>query len=162
VVWPCRIRTAPLSWQALGAELGNRRDRLDRGRRFHRRGQVPGARLLPKFRARACLLWQICLWSASRGWLSTASLPKRTPSFGAAYKSSTSTPAPVYIFRIDGPVGELYDLGVVPGVVRPMALGFASSEILGLIPTTHFERLGRLRADVPNRASCQRPFRLSP
>jgi uncharacterized protein (TIGR03032 family) len=36
-------------------------------------------------------------------------------------------------FRIDGPVAELYDLGVVPGVVRPMALGFATNEILGLI-----------------------------
>ena len=30
-------------------------------------------------------------------------------------------------------MGELYDLGVVPGVVRPMALGFATNEILGLI-----------------------------
>lgn len=36
-------------------------------------------------------------------------------------------------FRIDGPVAELYDLGVVPGVVRPMAIGFATNEILGLI-----------------------------
>lgn len=32
-------------------------------------------------------------------------------------------------FRIDGPVGELYDLAVVPDVVRPMALGFATNEI---------------------------------
>jgi hypothetical protein len=39
----------------------------------------------------------------------------------------------VHWFRIDGPVGELYDLGVVQGVVRPMALGFASNEILALI-----------------------------
>ncbi len=39
----------------------------------------------------------------------------------------------VHWFRIDGPVTELYDLGVVPGVVRPMSLSFASSEILGLI-----------------------------
>jgi uncharacterized protein (TIGR03032 family) len=39
----------------------------------------------------------------------------------------------VHWFRIDGPVAELYDLGVVPGVVRPMALGFATNEILGLI-----------------------------
>jgi uncharacterized protein (TIGR03032 family) len=39
----------------------------------------------------------------------------------------------VHWFRIDGPVAELYDLGVVPGVVRPMALGFASNEILGFI-----------------------------
>lgn len=36
-------------------------------------------------------------------------------------------------FRIDGPVAELYDLGVVPGVVRPMAIGFATNEILSLI-----------------------------
>jgi uncharacterized protein (TIGR03032 family) len=39
----------------------------------------------------------------------------------------------VHWFRIDGPVAELYDLGVVPGVVRPMALGFASNEIFGFI-----------------------------
>ena len=36
-------------------------------------------------------------------------------------------------FRIDGPVSELYDVGVVPGVMRPMSLSFASNEILGLI-----------------------------
>ena len=36
-------------------------------------------------------------------------------------------------FRIDGPVSELYDIGVVPGVMRPMSLSFASNEILGLI-----------------------------
>ena len=40
-------------------------------------------------------------------------------------------------FRIDGPVGELYDVAVVPGVFRPMSLGFASNEVLGLI--THDE-----------------------
>ena len=28
---------------------------------------------------------------------------------------------------------ELYDVGVVPGVLRAMALSFASDEILGLI-----------------------------
>jgi hypothetical protein len=39
----------------------------------------------------------------------------------------------VHWFRIDGPVGELYDVGVVPGVLRPMSLSFASGEILGLI-----------------------------
>jgi uncharacterized protein (TIGR03032 family) len=39
----------------------------------------------------------------------------------------------VHWFRIDGPVAELYDLGVVPGVLRPMALGFATNEILGFI-----------------------------
>ena len=36
-------------------------------------------------------------------------------------------------FRIDGPVAELYDLAIVPGVVRAMSLGFASNEILSLI-----------------------------
>jgi uncharacterized protein (TIGR03032 family) len=39
----------------------------------------------------------------------------------------------VHWFRLDGAVAELYDLAVVPGVTRPMALGFASNEILGLI-----------------------------
>jgi uncharacterized protein (TIGR03032 family) len=39
----------------------------------------------------------------------------------------------VHWFRLDGPVAELYDVGVVPGMVRPMALGFATNEILGLI-----------------------------
>jgi uncharacterized protein (TIGR03032 family) len=46
-------------------------------------------------------------------------------------------------FRIDGPVTELYDVGVVPGVVRPMALGFASNEILGLITHDPLEEGGR-------------------
>lgn len=36
-------------------------------------------------------------------------------------------------FRIDGPVTELYDLAVVPGVVRPMALGLLNNEIQGVI-----------------------------
>lgn len=40
-------------------------------------------------------------------------------------------------FRIDGPVGELYNVGVVPDVLRPMSLGFASSELLGLITHDH-------------------------
>jgi uncharacterized protein (TIGR03032 family) len=39
----------------------------------------------------------------------------------------------VHWFRIDGPVAELYDVAIVPGVVRPMALGFATNEILSLI-----------------------------
>ena len=43
------------------------------------------------------------------------------------------TGACVHWFRLDGAVAELYDLAVVPGVTRPMALGFASNEILGLI-----------------------------
>ena len=43
-------------------------------------------------------------------------------------------------FRIDGPVAELYDLGIVLGVVRPMALGFASDEILELITHDALDR----------------------
>jgi len=39
----------------------------------------------------------------------------------------------VHWFRIDGPVGELYDLCVVPGVMRAMSLSFASNEVMGLI-----------------------------
>jgi uncharacterized protein (TIGR03032 family) len=46
-------------------------------------------------------------------------------------------------FRIDGPVTELYDVGIVPGVVRPMVLGFASNEILGLITHDPLEEGGR-------------------
>jgi uncharacterized protein (TIGR03032 family) len=46
-----------------------------------------------------------------------------------------NTGACVHWFRIDGPVAELYDVGVVPDVVRPMSLSFASNEILRL--TTH-------------------------
>ena len=52
------------------------------------------------------------------------------------------TGACVHWFRIDGPVGELYDLGVVPGVVRPMALGFATNEVLGLITHDPLEQGG--------------------
>ena len=43
------------------------------------------------------------------------------------------TGACVHWFRIDGPVGELYDVAVVPGVMRPMSLSFASNEVMGLI-----------------------------
>jgi hypothetical protein len=39
----------------------------------------------------------------------------------------------VHWFGIDGPEGELYDVGVVPSVLRVMSLSFASNEILGLI-----------------------------
>jgi len=39
----------------------------------------------------------------------------------------------VHWFRLDGAVAEFYDLAVVPGVTRPMALGFTNNEILGLI-----------------------------
>ena len=36
-------------------------------------------------------------------------------------------------FRIDGAIGEIYDIGVLPGVSCPMSLGFASAEIRNLI-----------------------------
>lgn len=47
------------------------------------------------------------------------------------------TGAVAHWFRIDGAISELYDVAVVPGVLRPMSLGFASNEVLGLI--THDE-----------------------
>jgi uncharacterized protein (TIGR03032 family) len=40
-------------------------------------------------------------------------------------------------FRIDGVVGEIYDVGLVPGVSCPMSLGFGSKEIQTLL--THEE-----------------------
>ncbi len=39
----------------------------------------------------------------------------------------------VHWFRIDGAIGELYDVAVVPGVTRAMSLSFASGEVLGLV-----------------------------
>jgi uncharacterized protein (TIGR03032 family) len=35
--------------------------------------------------------------------------------------------------RIDGAIGELYDVGVLPGVATPMALGFANADVVTLI-----------------------------
>jgi hypothetical protein len=35
----------------------------------------------------------------------------------------------VHFLRLQGDVSELYDVGALPGVVRPMALGFKSDEI---------------------------------
>lgn len=35
----------------------------------------------------------------------------------------------VHWFRLDGQVSELYDVGVIPGVRQPMAIGFKSDEI---------------------------------
>ena len=40
-------------------------------------------------------------------------------------------------FRIDGAIGELYDVCVLPGIKCGMALGFATDEIAGLV--THEE-----------------------
>lgn len=48
----------------------------------------------------------------------------------------------VHWFRLDGPIAELYDLGVVAGVVRPMTLGFTTDEILGLITHDALEKDG--------------------
>jgi uncharacterized protein (TIGR03032 family) len=42
-------------------------------------------------------------------------------------------------FRIDGAVTEFYDLGVVPGVVRPMVIGFANNEILDFVTHDPFD-----------------------
>src|SRR5438093_6750414 len=39
----------------------------------------------------------------------------------------------VHWVRIEGMVSELYDVAVLPGVVRPMALGFKSDEIQRLL-----------------------------
>lgn len=44
-----------------------------------------------------------------------------------------NTGACVQWFRIDGAVAELYDVALVPGFTRPMALGLASSDILSFI-----------------------------
>jgi uncharacterized protein (TIGR03032 family) len=45
----------------------------------------------------------------------------------------TDTGACVEWFRIDGAIGEVFDVAVIPGVACPMSLGFASDEIKGLI-----------------------------
>ncbi len=39
----------------------------------------------------------------------------------------------VHWVRIEGMVSELYDVAVLPGVVRPMALGFKTDEIQRLL-----------------------------
>ena len=54
-----------------------------------------------------------------------------------------NTGACVHWFRIDGAIGELYDVAVVPGVTRAMSLSFASGEVLGLV--TH----GKLPEEGP-------------
>jgi uncharacterized protein (TIGR03032 family) len=36
-------------------------------------------------------------------------------------------------FRIDGAVAELYDVGILPGTVCPMSLGFASQDFMNLL-----------------------------
>lgn len=54
------------------------------------------------------------------------------------------TGACLHWFRIDGSVVELYDVGVVPDLVRPMALGFTTDEILNLITHDPIETDGDL------------------
>lgn len=44
-------------------------------------------------------------------------------------------------FRIDGAIGELYDVAVVAGCKQPMALGFASDDILSFITHDDLESL---------------------
>ncbi len=39
----------------------------------------------------------------------------------------------VHWFRIEGIIEELYDVAVIPGAQRPMALGFISDEIRRMI-----------------------------
>ena len=36
-------------------------------------------------------------------------------------------------FRLDGPIGELYDVACIEGVQTPMSLGFHSEEIVNFI-----------------------------
>ena len=43
------------------------------------------------------------------------------------------TGAVAHWLRLDGPVSELYDVAVLPGAVRPMALGFKTDEIQRLV-----------------------------
>jgi len=47
-------------------------------------------------------------------------------------------------FRIDGSVAELYDVAVVPGSIRPMALGFTSTEIMEFITHDDYQPNGQL------------------
>jgi uncharacterized protein (TIGR03032 family) len=44
-----------------------------------------------------------------------------------------NTGACVQWFRIDGPVAELYDVAVLPGVRCAKSIGFATDEALGVI-----------------------------
>jgi len=62
------------------------------------------------------------------------------------------TSACVHWFRIDGPAGELYDLGRAK-VVRPLALGLAANEILGLI-THDQQRLLSIERKRRSRSAC--------
>jgi hypothetical protein len=72
--------------------------------------------------------------SASRTWRSTRSSPAAdSEPWCGVQVIDLDTGTCVHWFRIDGPVGELYEVAVVPGVMRAMSLSFASNEVLGLI-----------------------------
>jgi len=45
---------------------------------------------------------------------------------------------------MDGAVAELYDVGAIPGVTRPMALSFATDEIMRLVTHEPLEEGGVL------------------
>jgi uncharacterized protein (TIGR03032 family) len=51
------------------------------------------------------------------------------------------TGACVEWFRIDGSIGEIYDVATIAGVTCPMSLGFASDEILGFIVPGAFDEI---------------------
>ncbi|MDJ0578224.1 MAG: DUF4915 domain-containing protein [Xenococcaceae cyanobacterium MO_234.B1] len=58
--------------------------------------------------------------------------------------------------RIEGRITELYDVQVIPGVKRPMALGFQTKEIAQLIALEPLEAVGSndcLIAEKPNQSS---------
>ena len=62
------------------------------------------------------------------------SLPSATPSLVADYSLSTCEQATsAHWLRVEGMVRELYDVAVLPGVSRPMALGLKTDEIEQLI-----------------------------
>ncbi len=52
-----------------------------------------------------------------------------------------NTGAIVHWVRFEGIVTELYDLQVLPGVKRPMALGFQTEEIAQLISLEPYEEI---------------------
>ena len=72
--------------------------------------------------------------SASRAWALDQKLADTVsePWCGVQVIDLT-TGACVQWFRIDGAVAELYDVAMVQGCRQPMALGFASNDILSFI-----------------------------
>ena len=143
---------AALSRQAVGAQLRHRRARLDRARRLGRR--LPSSTCSPSAPAScagspftASMPSSACpspATSASKGWRSTRKLAAAdSEPWCGVQVIDLDTGACAHWFRIDGPVAELYDVGVVPGAVRPMSLGFASSEILELITHDPYAPDGR-------------------